>query len=226
MSAKSGLLIQDITGKLRYDIIMKKYAPGTSLTELQMAEEYGCTRTAIRAAMTVMEDEGLLKISANGRKKVLGVEEKDIYNIYELRNYIEQTAVTQFMQNPRREFASIIDVLKRITDHTDKTLDAMLETDGRLHRAVIEASGNRILLQTWNNINGIINAMFQINMQSSETYRRWFVDTFCDRHILLFSALLKDIPTAQEVFRNHIVEARETSIEAFRQVRMDNGEKQ
>jgi len=61
--------VQAVLTQLRRDIIMGKLEDGTPVKEITFAEKYTCSRAALRGALTVLEQEGLIKVFPNGTKK-------------------------------------------------------------------------------------------------------------------------------------------------------------
>jgi len=58
---KRSSTVQAVLKQLRRDIVMEKLENHTPVTEVQFASEYGCSRAALRGALTVLEQEGLIQ---------------------------------------------------------------------------------------------------------------------------------------------------------------------
>lgn len=53
------------TDRLRHDVMSGRLAPGSRLVEMQLAEQYGTSRAAVRSAIAELEKEGLVDRAAN-----------------------------------------------------------------------------------------------------------------------------------------------------------------
>ncbi len=203
--------------KLRRDIILYKFKDGEQIKEIELAAKYECSRASIRGAIVMLQREGLIKIHKNGTKSVKCLSKQDVDDIYELREYVELSAVKRIAKNKKRDFSAIFDVINSVYTGGRETHD-QLDLDMAFHTAVIAASENRALLQAWNNIANITREVFSLNMTESADYKTWFSQTFQERHIGLMSALfsIEDSAEALSLFKSHIDEAHEISTRALK----------
>ncbi|NED81777.1 GntR family transcriptional regulator, partial [Streptomyces sp. SID11233] len=70
----------------------RSYAGGTLLTEGEVADEVGVSRTPVREAMLRLEVEGLLKLYPKKGVLVLPVSAQEIEDVVETRLLVEQHA--------------------------------------------------------------------------------------------------------------------------------------
>ena len=85
--------VQAVLKQLRRDIIMKNLKNDTAVTELQFSQDYGCSRAALRGALTVLEQEGLIRVMPNGTKRISTLSEDDINNLYYVKTQEEYETV-------------------------------------------------------------------------------------------------------------------------------------
>jgi GntR family transcriptional regulator of gluconate operon len=204
-----------VLAQLRRDIVLYNYKNGEQIKELELAEKYDCSRAAIRGAVVVLQKEGLIKIHKNGTKTVECLSRQDIEDLYELREYIEISAVKRIMKNKIKDFAGIFDIVNSVYSDVKDTV-SQLDIDIAFHTEIIRASGNKALLQAWSNISSVIREICSLNLTDSE-YESFFKGNFEDRHISLMRALLdvEDNGEAVEKFRQHIAEAYESTVKAL-----------
>lgn len=62
--------VQAVHERLRQDILRGRLAPGTVLSQVQLATQYGVSRTPLREAMRMLQEEGLLDAEANRRARI------------------------------------------------------------------------------------------------------------------------------------------------------------
>jgi GntR family transcriptional regulator, vanillate catabolism transcriptional regulator len=67
-------------------------APGERLSEVNMSERLGISRTPVRAALARLEQEGLLEAIPSGGYSVRSFSEADVIDAIELRGVLEGTA--------------------------------------------------------------------------------------------------------------------------------------
>ena len=82
----------DVLHRLRFDILSLELAPGEALSERALEEAYGASRTPIRAALSRLEEEGL--VTRSGRKAAVApFDEAEIAEVFTFRDAVEPAAV-------------------------------------------------------------------------------------------------------------------------------------
>jgi DNA-binding GntR family transcriptional regulator len=84
-------LAEQVFERLETDILSGKYAAGEILTELKLVNDLGVSRTPIREALHRLEQEHIIEMTNRGIL-VLGVSQKDLEDILEIRMRIEGLA--------------------------------------------------------------------------------------------------------------------------------------
>lgn len=74
---------------VRERIISGEYAPSFRLTEQEIADSSGVSRTPVREALRRLQNEGFVHVSSNQSSVVLGVDEDSIRELFELRALLE-----------------------------------------------------------------------------------------------------------------------------------------
>lgn len=74
--------------RIKQQILNVEIPPGEGLSELRLSHELGISRTPVREALRILEQEGLV-VSHNGRKKVAILTSDDLKDIFELKISIE-----------------------------------------------------------------------------------------------------------------------------------------
>lgn len=141
---------------LRAAILSGDIPPGAQLIETTLAEQFQVSRGPLREAMRQLVDEGLLVTVPYTGTYVTELSMRDVQEIYSLRIALETFAFEQAW--PRRdetfrlELRRRLDVLTACVDAGDDRGSILAELD--LHGLVYEASGHRLLQQTWASLRG------------------------------------------------------------------------
>jgi GntR family transcriptional regulator, rspAB operon transcriptional repressor len=78
--------------ELKNAIVDLRLAPGEPLREATLAEQLGVSKTPIRQALTMLEQEGLVETTSFKGAVVAGYSRQDLLEIYELRELLENAA--------------------------------------------------------------------------------------------------------------------------------------
>ena len=194
--------VQSVLKELRRDIVMGNIPNDTPVTELQFAKDYDCSRAALRGALTVLEGEGLIRVMPNGTKRISSLTKEDICHIYELRSYVECTALSQALSADSLDIGRLVMVLENAKNGSD-----FLSLDALFHETLVSMSGNKALMQTWRTFSPVIRELFSLNFSQSRTLE----DSMQDRHMHIIKLLMEKDKEAVEVLREHIEEARRLS---------------
>ncbi|MEO6803778.1 MAG: GntR family transcriptional regulator [Granulicella sp.] len=115
---------------IQQQITSGQLAPGSGISELQLAAELGSSRTPIREAMNRLAAEGLLEQNAGSGMTVAQVQREHIIELYELREALELYAVTKAALQPMHptERERIQKTIDQISDLEKELLKAKQET--------------------------------------------------------------------------------------------------
>ncbi|MFJ4027360.1 GntR family transcriptional regulator [Paenarthrobacter sp. NPDC089989] len=141
---------QQVVTSLRADILSGELAPGDALVEATIGEAFGVSRGPVRDALRTLAAEGL--IAAAGRSyRVVGLDEKDLQDLFSLRELLEVSAAQQCASaDPdglRAAAESALDAMEKAVGSSDA--DAFAEADVAFHSAFFACCGNRRLLAVW-----------------------------------------------------------------------------
>ena len=200
---KRSSTVQAVLKQLRRDIIMKNIENDTQVTELQFAERYLCSRAALRGALSVLEREGLIRVMQNGTKRICYLTADDINNLYDLRTYIECTALKQSLAKGTVNVSGLMKILEEAERDDD-----FLDCDTSFHEVLVSMSNNKALMQMWKTLMPVTRELFSLNFSLSKDAK----DAFHTRHMLIIKMLFDKDEKVIELLETHINEARELSL--------------
>jgi len=97
------LLREQVVEKLRSAIVTGWYSPGTRLTERDLCESLGVSRTSVREALRQLEAERLVTIEPRRGPVVATISLRQAEEIYELRAILEVAAAKRFIKRATTE---------------------------------------------------------------------------------------------------------------------------
>ena len=134
-------------------ILAGHYKPGDRLVELQIARELGTSQGSVREALRELEASRLVESEPRRGTRVRVVSLKELQDAYFARGILEQaaaaTAAKAFKGNVeklRQEFQGILDAAEA------RDLGEQAAHVYALHRMIVEASGNCVLLRLWESL--------------------------------------------------------------------------
>jgi DNA-binding GntR family transcriptional regulator len=80
--------------RLRGDILDGRLAPGSGISQVQLSQEYGVSRTKLREAMRMLVHEGLIELRPRGAR-VADVSAQDLDELYAQRLLLETLGLRQ-----------------------------------------------------------------------------------------------------------------------------------
>ncbi len=138
-------LADQVFEHLETDILSGKYQRGESLTESKLCTELGVSRTPIREALRRLEQEHLIEESPKGMV-VVGIGEKDLADIFQIRAALEGKAAEMAAKNHTSEQLSIVrEALEFQEFYLGKQdPDRIKSMDSRFHETIYKMSGSTV----------------------------------------------------------------------------------
>ncbi|QTG80294.1 GntR family transcriptional regulator [Arthrobacter crystallopoietes] len=134
-------------------VIDGTYQPGTRLIELQLAKEFGVSQAPVREALRELSSTRLVENIPRRGTFVRAASQDDLAEVYLVRLALEGTAaacaypVLHADPSPLRD---ALEGMRAAAAAGDAHGIARFSTD--FHRAVIVATGNRLMLEIWNSL--------------------------------------------------------------------------
>ncbi len=134
--------------RLLDDILSGRRQAGEPLSELALTKVLKVSRTPVHNAMLQLIKDGLVKQDPNCRPVIMGIEAKDIIEIFEMRILLEgetaYRAATLMKKNTLQKLQRLHDKTAE-TQPRKKWLKGWADYDAEFHRAIAKASGSQRL---------------------------------------------------------------------------------
>lgn len=193
-------MAQDVYDYLRGELLAGRLAAGTWLREQEVAKALNVSRTPVREAVRRLAQDGLLLIEPNRGVRVHEPDLAEARATYEVRATLEGLAAALAAARsgpdarPRLE-----EQLRTMSEATKDDAVSHIEADNAFHALVAELSGNRVLHEHIERLNGRITRIKIITRHLNPTgFAR-------EQHAAIAGAILSgDGVTARRRMENHV----------------------
>lgn len=222
------VLKNDVTVSLRELIQTGELEADTHLQEMQLAEQFGVSRTPIRAALNSLAAEGLLVPGPWKGYKVRQFTFREVHEAYVVRAALESTACRSLAEagigeNDSRRLWEILDHGQELLSarRQDKVwLRSWLAMNRDYHQTLIDLCGNAMLAKAIRTVQSlpIANPEFIAGYQLKSDFMDRVVLAHED-HVLIVQAVeARQSARAEALMREHVTRAGERSVSWLRDV--------
>jgi DNA-binding GntR family transcriptional regulator len=174
------------------------------LDEKELTEALGVSRTPVREAMTLLEQEGFLRTVPRRGIYIQRKTKKEIVDMIHMWAALESMAARLATQ--RASDDDIARLRRMFDDFRDATpaehIDEYSEANLAFHQAIIELSQSRILMDTMKNLFVHVRAIRRVTISQSDRASRSIVD-----HMRIIEALAqRDTERVESLVRQHSLE--------------------
>jgi DNA-binding GntR family transcriptional regulator len=211
---RSATRLADFVYRQLFDAIVSgRIDPGERLVQEVLAEEMDVSRTPVREALLRLEAEGILESNDRGGFVVRSLDLTEARAIYELRAAVEGYAAR--LVSERGDPESIDLIRKAIAEAAAGvgSVEEGYELNRRVHRTIVEATGNPLFLDTVDSIWGRSQA-FRL-FAKLHAADRVFLGADPGHEVVLAAIEAGDGPAAQEAMVAHILSGLDLQLEVL-----------
>jgi DNA-binding GntR family transcriptional regulator len=152
---------------LRTQILNNESPAGTPLIELNLAAEFGVSRTTVRVALRELQAERLVEVQPRRQTIVTRMSAEDIEEACYARYVLESAGLADVWADVRVGLvSSMTDVVRTMELASEKgDLAGIVEADIELHRLIVEAGGHPRLVELWSTLNGQMGALMRSSLE-------------------------------------------------------------
>lgn len=147
MARKKGPQVQQAYEYIKSKILSFELAPGMPVSDHALEQELDMSRSPIREAILLLTSNGLLESTPTGAR-VAAMTLEDIVEICQVRRAVEVAAVNIVMEHgglTADQKAAITEIYDKMQANRDPIEN--YHYDDLFHNAIVEASGNRRLIE-------------------------------------------------------------------------------
>src|SRR5688572_6413639 len=143
-------LVEAVYEAILAAILGGRLAPDSVLSEVSLARQMQVSRTPVHDALRQLSKDGVVEQTAGRRARVASFTRDDLFEIFELRKYLEgpatELAAGRMDERQLGPLRAMADELAADTKAGD-WVERWAEFDETFHRQIAESSGNRRLAQ-------------------------------------------------------------------------------
>lgn len=188
---------------------------GDSLIETKLSGELGVSRTPVREALRQLELEGLVKTIPNKGAIVIGISEKDIEDIYNIRMAIESLAgswaATRITEDELEKLENVVELQEFYVEKNDAIQVWQLDT--KFHEIIFASSGSRILMHTLSGFHHYIQKARELSFKTSGRPSI----AVCEHRKILEALKNHDVEAASFLTSEHVRQAKDNFMENIKE---------
>jgi DNA-binding GntR family transcriptional regulator len=151
--AGSGSAAARVYAHVKERLLDGSFPGGALLSENELSQQLGLSRTPVRQAFVQLEAEGLLELYPKRGALVVPVAASEIEDVFEARLLVEEhctrRAATAGGRPLATELAAAIEEQEAAIAMGDGGMAEFAKSDRRFHRAIVAAAGNAILTRLY-----------------------------------------------------------------------------
>lgn len=168
--AAKKMTVQEIVDGIVELIHNGTYLPGTPVREVELCKLFGVSRTPVREALRLLQNNGVVEYIPRCGVQVVDMNRETLQNITETRTVLEIISTRRAAQRiTQAEVEELEQINEQLQVATDRNESAHLDT--LFHRRIAEISGNPCVMQFLENLmirQAIVPATFELRSQRKQ----------------------------------------------------------
>ncbi|MFC0186746.1 GntR family transcriptional regulator [Fictibacillus aquaticus] len=179
-----------VASELRMRIIAGLIESGTIISENKIAADFSVSRSPVREALKILASENIIRLERMGAV-VLGLTEKEIQEIYDVRLLIETFV---FERLAKMDSTKLVQELSKILEMMSiaikyKDADEFSYQDVLFHETIIRSINHSYIMMIWNNAKPVMEALILLSMRVRLEERYEDFQRVIDNHQLYIEAI-------------------------------------
>jgi DNA-binding GntR family transcriptional regulator len=195
-------LYREVADRIGELIEHGELAPGERISEKQLCERFGVSRTPLREALKVLATEGLIELLPNRGARVVRLTFKKVKDTYDLMAALEGLSGELACQHiSDAEIAAIRDLHDAMLEHyRHRDLATYFEINQQIHESILAASRNEVLQEMYSNLSQRVK---RVRYSKKMTQKFW--SQAVQDHENMISALeQRDSKRLGQILRDHL----------------------
>jgi len=148
----------EVANAIRQEILTSRWRPGMRLTERALCEFTGASRSSVREALQLLQQEGFVENQPHRGVTVATLNAREAADIYQVRSVLEGLAARNFITlataDQRAELDASLDMLEAAVEEEDVV--RQLRAIERFYEALLDGCYNVVLRNSLQELHGKI----------------------------------------------------------------------
>ncbi|MCO7229058.1 GntR family transcriptional regulator [Halomonas sp. CnH100-B] len=195
-------LYREVADRIGELIEHGELAPGERISEKQLCERFGVSRTPLREALKVLATEGLIELLPNRGARVVRLTFKKVKDTYDLMAALEGLSGELACQHiSDSEIAAIRALHDAMLEHYhNRDLATYFEINQQIHESILAASRNEVLQEMYSNLSQRVKRVRYSKKMTQKFWRQAVQD-----HENMMAALEeRDSKRLGQILRDHL----------------------
>ncbi len=181
-------------------IVSGRWQPGERIVERRIATELQVSQTPVREALRELESLRLIESSPNKGVRVRALTAADLEEIFPVRAGLEQIAAELAAERLAKDVSALTPEVAAL-QRADRAGDAEAQVGHTVafHRELVKASGNSVLLHTWESLGIEIVTALSIRWLGTRQ------QSYAEEHQELIDAFVRCDPRIGELVKEHVL---------------------
>lgn len=187
---------------IKQRIIHLDYEPGEVLNEVELAKEFGISRTPVRRVFQLLQNDKLINIIPRYGAQVTPIDFKDMKLVFELTRELDPFAVSLAVDRISQvELDELEEIMARFNTYSiSSDYQEAINDDERFHKIIYSSCGNSWLQDILNSLHNHTERLWHYCEQYFDS-----MDLFTDSLGQVLEAIKKgDTEAAKQYAREHI----------------------
>lgn len=195
-------LYREVADRIRDLIEHGDLIPGERISERELCEKFGVSRTPLREALKVLAAEGLVELLPNRGARVMRLTVKMVKDTYDLMGALEGlSGELACQQISDTDIAMICELHEKMLEHyRRRELTDYFRVNQQIHEKILAASDNEILIEMYNNLSHRVKRV-RYSKKMSDDFWRQAVD---DHEEMIQALSQRDGRRLGQILRDHL----------------------
>ena len=208
--AGSGSAAARVYAYVKERLLDGTFAGGALLSENELSQQLGLSRTPVRQAFVQLEAEGLLELYPKRGALVVPVAASEIEDVFEARLLVEEHCAKRAANAGAALAAQLAEEIaeQERSIASGESTAAFARSDRRFHRAIVDAAGNAILTRLYDALRDRQQRIAAVSLARNPADAERFI---ADHREIAASLEHGDATAACELVSAHLRSARDAA---------------
>lgn len=211
---------RDAYDRLITEIRQGQLRPGDRLTETDLAERLGISRTPVREAIRLLESDGLVDHLPRAGARIRKLDLAEVTELYEMRAVLEGTAARFAARAAYDSELAELEAINAEMAAASCDPERLYHANRQFHGVLLNAARNRFL---WRSVEAVQKTLLILGRSTMESADR--AHAAVAEHAMILRALhAHDGDAAEAAMRRHIEGAHRARLKQLRDLATEGGD--